>query len=395
LPSSSDFSSFDFIWVKKYLDLRATKFLILTTALLYQIALTLIPGIGDVSAKSLLAYCGSPEAVYKEDKKSLLKIPGIGSKTALSIINHDTFNRAEAEMKFVEKNDISSIFFTDSKYPERLKVCVDSPILLYFKGNLDFNNMHFISIVGTRSATDFGKEFTEGLVEQLKPYNTCVVSGLAYGIDITAHKQSIKLNVPTVAVVAHGLDRIYPGVHSNIASDMKSNGGILTDYVSGTKPDRENFPKRNRIIAGLSEATIVVEAAKKGGALITGQIASSYNRDVFAVPGRVTDKYSEGCNHLIKTNQASLIQSAKDIEYLLGWKSAKEMKKQTVQKSFFVSLSESENKVVDLLKEQSVMQLDAMGLKLSWPVSKVFPVLTTLELKGVVRSKPGRVYELI
>jgi len=367
----------------------------LSKKLLHQIALTLIPGIGDVSAKNLVAYCGSPEAVFNEKKESLLKIPGIGTSTAQSIINHKTFGRAEQEVEFVEKNNIKPIFFTESEYPVRLKACADSPILLYFKGKLDFNNMHFISIVGTRSATDFGKEFTESLVAQLKPYNTCIVSGLAYGIDITAHKESLKLQVPTVAVVAHGLDRIYPGVHSNIARDMQSNGGVLTDYVSGTTPDRENFPKRNRIIAGLSEATIVVEAAKKGGALITGQIASSYNRDVFAVPGRVTDKYSEGCNHLIKTNQASLIQSAKDIEYLLGWKSTKEMKDKPVQKSFFVSLNEKETKVVELLREKNSMQLDAMGLKLSWPVSKVFPVLTTLELKGVVRSKPGRVYELI
>ena len=367
----------------------------MSTPLLYQIALTLIPGIGDVSAKSLVAYCGSPEAVFKEKKESLLKIPGIGTLTANSIINHNTFNKAEKEISFIEKNNISPIFFTESKYPERLKHCADSPILLYFKGNIDFNAMHFISIVGTRSATDFGKEFTESLVAQLKPYRTCIVSGLAYGIDITAHKESIKLNVPTVGVVAHGLDRIYPGVHSNIANEMQNNGGILTEFVSGTTPDRENFPKRNRIIAGLSEATIVVEAAKKGGALITGQLANSYNRDVFAVPGRVTDKHSEGCNHLIKTNRASLIQSAKDIEYLLGWKSTKEMKAQTVQKSFFVSLTERETQVVDLLREKNSMQLDAMGLKLSLPVSKVFPVLTTLELKGVVRSKPGRVYELI
>ncbi len=367
----------------------------MSDSLLYQIALTLIPGIGDVSAKNLVAYCGSPEAVFNEKKESLLKIPGIGSLTAQSIINHNTFAKAENEIAFIEKNKISSIFFTEKKYPERLKHCADSPILLYFLGDLDFNNMHFISIVGTRSATDFGKEFTKRLVAQLKPYNTCIVSGLAYGIDVTAHQESIKLNMSTVAVVAHGLDRIYPGVHSNIARQMQSNGGVLTEFTSGNKPDRENFPKRNRIIAGLSEATIVVEAAKKGGALITGQIANSYNRDVFAVPGRVTDKYSEGCNHLIKTNRASLIQSAKDIEYLLGWKSTREMKNQTVQKSFFVSLNESETKVVDMLREKNSMQLDAMGLQLSWPVSKVFPVLTTLELKGVVRNKPGRVYELI
>ena len=363
--------------------------------LIYQIALTLIPGIGDVNAKALLAYCGSPEAVFKEKKSHLIKIPGIGSIAAKSISKADVFDRAEDELQFIEKSKIQPLFFTDSAYPERLKHCADSPILLYFQGNLSFNDCHFISVVGTRSATDFGKEFTERVVEQLKPYNTCIVSGLAYGIDVTAHKSALRNDMATVAVVAHGLDRIYPSLHKNVAEEMKANGGVLTEFATGTKPDRENFPKRNRIVAGLSEATIVVEAAKKGGALITAELASSYNRDVFAVPGRLTDKYSEGCNHLIKTNQASLIQSAKDIEYLLGWQSPNSAKKKTVQKLMFVDLNPEEVALVNLIQENQPIQLDLLAMKLNWPVSKVFPVLTILELKGVVRGQPGRVFELI
>ena len=361
---------------------------------LHQIALTLIPGIGDVNAKTLLAYCGSSEAIFKEKKQNLLKIPGVGKKVADSISKQNVFNRAEEELVFIEKQNIQPIFFTDDAYPERLKHCQDGPILLYFKGNIDFNACHFISVVGTRSATDFGKEFAEKVVEQLKPYNTCIVSGLAYGIDITAHKAALKNNMATVAVVAHGLDRVYPSVHTSVSKEMEKSGGMLTEFTTGNKPDRENFPKRNRIVAGLSEATVVVEAAKKGGALITAELASSYNRDVFAVPGRLTDRYSEGCNHLIKTNQASLIQSAKDIEYLLGWQ-APEQKKKVVQKPIFIDLDPNETKIVAMLQEHQPIQLDLLGMKLNWPVSKVFPVLTVLELKGVVRGKPGRVFELM
>ena len=362
--------------------------------LLHQIALTLVPGIGDKNAKALLAYCGSPEAIFKEKKSHLLKIPGIGAIAANKIVNHSVFNRAEAEVEFILKEKIQPLFFTDEKYPERLKHCEDGPILLYFKGNMDFNASHFISVVGTRSATDFGKAFTEKVVDQLKPYNTCIVSGLAYGIDITAHKAALEKDMKTVAVVAHGLDRVYPALHTNIAKEIEEQGGLLTEFTTGTKPDRENFPKRNRIVAGLSEATVVVEAAKKGGALITAELASSYNRDVFAVPGRLTDKYSEGCNHLIKTDQASLIQSAKDIEYLLGWQSPKDAKRKAIQKPIFVDLNPQESMVVEVLQSNQPIQLDILSMKLNWPVSKVFPLLTLLELKGVVRGKPGRVFEL-
>ncbi len=367
----------------------------LPNQLLYQIALTLIPGIGDINAKALLAYCGSAESVFKEKKSHLLKIPGIGSVAAKNIFNHSVFKGAEAEVEFVLKKKIQPLFFTDENYPERLKHCEDGPLLLFFRGKMDFNASHFISVVGTRSATDFGKAFTEKVVKQLKPYNTCIVSGLAYGIDVSAHKSAMKNNMATVAVVAHGLDRIYPAVHANIAKEIEEYGGILTEFTSGNKPDRENFPKRNRIVAGLSEATVVVEAAKKGGALITAELASSYNRDVFAIPGRLTDKYSEGCNRLIKTNQASLIQSAKDIEYLLGWQSPKEAKRKVVQKPIFVDLDVHEIKIVEVLRANQPIQLDLLGMKLNWPVSKVFPLLTLLELKGVVRGKPGRVFELM
>ncbi len=362
--------------------------------LVYKIGITLIPGIGSINGKKLIDYCGGIKAVFKEKKENLLKISGIGESSANSIINQDVLIRAEKEIKFIKKNNITPLFYLDSGYPNRLKHCIDSPLMLYYKGNADLNNDKTISVVGTRRATEYGKRVCNELVRGLANQNVLIVSGLAYGIDVCAHRAALDNNLNTVAVLAHGLDRIYPYVHKSIAKKMLDKGGLITEFLSETNPDKGNFPKRNRIIAGLSDAVIVVESAKRGGALITAEIANSYNRDVFAVPGKLADdKYSEGCNHLIKINKAALIESSKDIEYIMGWE---EIKKTKLSKQYelFVKLSEEEKIVVNILKDNGESSIDWLCNKSQLNMGKVAAVLLNLEFQGIVRSLPGKLYRL-
>ena len=359
---------------------------------MYQIALTLLPKVGDVSAKKLIAYCGGAEAVFKEPKKNLLLIPGIGSVIANSIVSQDLLSVAEFEMTFMDQNNIKPIYFLDDDYSFRLKQCGDAPILLYTQGTIDLNAKKIISIVGTRRATDYGKHSTERLIEGLSDFDdVLVVSGLAYGIDIAAHKACLKYNVPTLAVLAHGLDRIYPQLHSQVSKEIQKQGGLISDFMSGTPPNRENFPKRNRIIAGLADATLVVEARKKGGALITADIANSYSRDVFAVPGRVGDKNSEGCNNLIRRNQAALVQSSVDIGYLMNWD--KEVpKNEGKQVSLFLDLEKDEQELMGILASKEKLNLDLIALQTKLSIPRIMQVLLQLELKGFVRTLPGNLY---
>ena len=361
-------------------------------AKMYQISLTLLPKVGDVSAKKLIAYCGGAEAVFKESKKNLLLIPGIGSVIANSIVSQDLLSVAEFEMTFMDQNNIKPIYFLDDDYSFRLKQCGDAPILLYTQGTIDLNAKKIISIVGTRRATDYGKHSTERLIEGLSDFDdVLVVSGLAYGIDIAAHKACLKYNVPTLAVLAHGLDRIYPQLHSQVSKEIQKQGGLISDFMSGTPPNRENFPKRNRIIAGLADATLVVEARKKGGALITADIANSYSRDVFAVPGRVGDKNSEGCNNLIRRNQAALVQSSVDIGYLMNWD--KEVpKNEGKQVSLFLDLDKDEQEVMGILASKEKLNLDLIALQAKLSIPRIMQVLLQLELKGFVRTLPGNLY---
>lgn len=361
--------------------------------LVYQIALTLIPGIGSKLAKSLIAYCGGVEAVFEENKRSLQKIPGIGPGAIKNISSNLTLTRAEKELKFIEKNTISALFYLNENYPPRLKLCQDSPILLFKKGEFSFQDKNQIAIVGTRNATDYGKAFCSKFVEDLKAYEVQVISGLAYGIDISAHKESLKNGIETIAVLGHGLDRIYPAIHKKTVEKMlESGGGLLTEFLTETNPDRENFPKRNRIVAGISEAIVVVEAAKKGGALITAEIANSYNRDVFAVPGKLSDTYSEGCNHLIKTNKAALLSGVSDLEYLLGWE---KRKLKNFQAKLFPDLSPLEEKIRDLfLGLEKKLEIEQICNELDLPASQIVPTLLTLEIKGLIRSNPGKLFEL-
>lgn len=361
-------------------------------SLVHKIALTLIKNIGSRQAKKLLQAFGSAESVFTAKRSMLLKIEGIGEKIASSILNTDALLRAEKQLAFIKKHKIEVLFYTDENYPKRLRNCYDAPVLLYFKGNANFNQKRVVSIVGTRNATPYGKELCKKLIEALLPYDVLVISGLAYGIDVTAHKQSLLSKISTVGVLGHGLDRVYPLVHAQTARDMISNGGLLTEFLPGTMPDKENFPKRNRIIAGLCDVLIVVEASSKGGALITADIANSYSRDVYAFPGRTNDEYSAGCNFLIKTNRAGLINHPNDLIYYMGW-GDEIVEKVKVQAQLPLNLTEIEQQIVDLLKD-STMDIDELSNMLNLAQSKLAMALLTLEMQGLLVTLPGKRYQL-
>jgi DNA processing protein len=362
--------------------------------LIYQIALTLIPGIGDINAKRLIAYCGGVEAVFTERKRALLKIPGIGEATVNALVTHNAFPRAEQEIEFIEKYAIQPCFFLDDGYPVRLKQCADSPLMLYFKGNTDLNQQRIVSIVGTRRATEYGKKVCHALIEGMASLGVLVVSGLAYGIDTAAHKSALDTGLSTVAVLGHGLDRIYPQLNRPLAGRIVKQGGLLTEFLSESNPDRENFPKRNRIVAGMADATIVIETGIKGGALITAEIANSYNRDVFAVPGRIGDEFSEGCNNLIRTNRAALLQTAADIKYIMNWDTGP-AETSTPQRELFIELSAEEKKIVDILKQQGESGMDQLCEQTQLIPSKLASALLTLEFEGIVKCLPGKVFRLL
>lgn len=358
----------------------------------YLIALSMIAGIGDARVKKLVAYCGGAKEVFQQKKGLLEKIPNIGKKIAASISSKEVLTRAEKEMEFAAKHDVSIISFLNEAYPARLKHCTDSPIVLYKKGKGSINPARCVAMVGTRNATREGKEITENIVEELAKANATIVSGLAYGIDIAAHKASLKFNTPTIGCLAHGLDRIYPQMHTGVANEMLETGALITDFPVGTKPDRENFPKRNRIVAGMADATIVVEAAAKGGALITAELANGYNRDVFAVPGRISDQYAAGCNNLIKYLKAAMITSGSDVLKAMNWDSDRPKESRT-QTKLLIQLTEEQEKVVAVLKQQS-HTIDRLTVLSELPMSKVVSVLLELEFDGLVSSLPGKVYKL-
>lgn len=361
--------------------------------LLFQIGITLIPGVGDINGRKLISYCGGVEAVFKEKKDALLKIPGIGISTVNSIISQSILKRAEKEIAFIDKHGISPLFYQDRDYPRRLNHCADGPLMIYYKGNADLNAERVVSIVGTRRATDYGRRICNEIVEELASLNILVVSGLAYGIDTCAHKAALNNELRTIGILAHGLDRLYPANNKGLARKMQNDGGLLTEFMSTTNPDRENFPKRNRIVAGLADAVIIIESASKGGALITAGIANSYNRDVFAVPGKVYDTYSMGCNMLIKTNRAALIQSGEDVKLMMQWQP--ESNKPAKQRKLFVELTPEQETIVDILKEnQETTDIDAIVIKSGFTGSKIAAILLNLEFDGVISCLPGKRYKL-
>lgn len=364
----------------------------------YKIAITLLSGVGDVNAKKLIAYCGGIEAVFKEKKNALSKIPGISNNLANKISSQiksaELWKRVEEEINFCKTFGIQVHSYLDDSYPYRLKHCEDGPVTLYSLGNIPFNSPCVLSIVGTRLATHYGRDFCYQLIHDLKEYNlnVLIVSGLAFGIDIYAHKAALKEGLPTVAVVAHGLDKIYPPEHRKYVQEMAENGGIVSDFISKTKPDKGNFVKRNRIIAGMSDATLVVESKRDGGAMITAEYAFSYNRDVLALPGRINDKNSEGTNFLIKTNKATLVENAEDLCKVLGWSIQKKMNQTSIP--FVFNLNDDEKKIIDLLKINGDTTIDLLALSAQMPISKASVILLNLEFNGIVKSLPGKVYSL-
>lgn len=359
--------------------------------LLYYIALSRVNGIGPVAIKNLIAYCGSGQAVFKSSKAKLLKVPGIGEDKAQAILDTDLIKEAETELNFIDKYQIKPLFFTDADYPQRLKDCNDAPAMLYFKGNADLNAAHVIAVVGTRKATDYGKDVTRKLMKDLQKQGVLVVSGLAYGIDITAHQAALDNDLPTVGVLGHGLNKIYPAAHKTTASKMVENGGLLTEYLSTDEMHPSNFPNRNRIVAGMSDVTIVIESAIEGGALLTANIAYTYNRDVAAFPGRTSDKYSSGCNYLIKHQKAILIESAEDLLREMNWQTeAKDNKPK--QRVLALDLSSEELRIYEALKSQHELDIDALLAHTGLPSGKLANLLLEMEMNGLLSSLPGKRY---
>lgn len=361
--------------------------------LFFTLALLQVEGIGDITAKKLLQHFGSAEELLKAKKTDLAKIDGIGKTILNNLKNPEIFRLAETEIDFLEKENITPLLYRNDNYPERLKHCIDAPVLLFQSGNVDLSNQKIISIVGTRNITTYGTDFTKNFIEELAPLNPIIVSGFAYGVDITAHKVAIENNLQTIGVLAHGLNQIYPKNHKRYITQVEQNGGFLTEFWTHSKPDRENFVKRNRIVAGMSEATIVIESAEKGGSLITANLANDYNREVFALPGRSTDKLSQGCNNLIKTQRAQLLTSAADLVYHLNWELKKKESK-TVQKQLFVSLDENEQKIYNFLQKGKEL-LDIISIECDIPIFKLSGILLNMELKGIVKPLPGKFFEIV
>lgn len=361
--------------------------------LLYQIALTLVPNIGDVHAKALVNRYGDAQSIFKAKKKDLDNMEGIGPVRAKSIKDFTEFTSSEEEIKFLEKYKITPLFITSENYPKRLLNCYDSPPLLYYRGNADLNTSKIISVVGTRNNSDYGRSVCEKFIDDLKAENILVVSGLAFGIDTIAHKASLKHNLQTIAVLAHGLDRIYPTQNKTLAKQITEQGGLLTEFISNTNPDKQNFPKRNRIVAGICDAVVVIESSKKGGSLITAELGNGYNKDVFAIPGRINDSKSEGCNYLIKNNKAALINSADDFLDMMNWKPAPKPAAKK-QRELFIELAPDEKTVVDILQQQESIQIDELYFKSGLSSSAVATALLMLEMQNVVLSLPGKVYKL-
>ncbi len=361
--------------------------------LLYKIAITKIPKVGPVTARNLVSYCGGVEAVFQTKKSDLLKIPGIGPDTSARILNKNVLIEAEKELNFVEKNDVQTFFYLDKDYPQRLKPFQDSPVLLYYQGRSDLNHSKIVSIVGTRTPTALGKAICEEIVEGLSVFNVLIVSGLAYGVDVLTHQKCLDFNIPTIGVLGHGLTQIYPSKHKKIADKMIECGGLLTEFSSEISIEREHFPMRNRIIAGMCDALLVIETAQKGGSMISAHMANNYGKDVFAVPGRLNDKFSQGCNHLIKTHKAALIESAEDLGYIMRWDKKSENK--SVQKSLFVELSEEEQQIVDLLQNVDDLSIDKLSKETRLNSSKMAEIMLDLEFKGIVKTLPGKRYFLV
>jgi DNA processing protein len=362
--------------------------------LLYQIALTMAENIGDIRAKTLIGVYGDAASVFKAPARQLARVDGIGSLAAEGIKSFADFKTCEEEIDFINRYNIRPLFFTDPGYPRRLLNCYDSPSLLYYKGTADLNADRVVSIVGTRSNSDYGRTACEKIIEELRGENILIASGLAYGIDSISHRAALENKLSTVAVVAHGLDRIYPPVNKQLAKEMMVNGGILTDFRSSTNPDRQNFPRRNRIVAGICDALIVIESNFKGGSLITAEIANSYNKDIFAVPGRISDTRSAGCNYLVKANKASLITDAQDLLKMMNWKQQKPLERKQ-QRELFVTLTDNERIITNMLATIDMMRIDELFSRCNLSSGNMAEALLMLEMQGIIQALPGKCYRLL
>ena len=361
--------------------------------LLYKIAITKIPKVGAITAKNLISYCGGVKAVFEASQKELFNIPGVGAKVAENIRNHSVLEDAQKELDFIKKNEVQCLFYMDEKYPQRLKHFDDSPVLLYFRGNAELNHHRIVSIIGTRTPSAHGKAICEEIVKELADYDVMVISGLAYGIDVTAHRKSVSMNIPTVGVLGHGFNMIYPYEHKNVSEEMMKNGGILTEYTHLVGPNREHFPMRNRIVAGMCDALIVVETKEKGGSMITANLANGYNKNVFAIPGRARDKKFGGGNFLIKNHKAQLIESAEDVVKIMCWEQFE--KNKNIQKQLFVELTDKQQLVVDVLRKEDEVSVDKLSYVTKLQPSEVSSSLLELEFKGLVKTLPGKRYMLV
>ena len=360
--------------------------------LLYKVALARLDGVGAVTARQLLNEYGSARAVFECRAKELNAIPNLKRETVKTIVSGQVLQEAEEEIELAERYEIDILFFTDANFPKRLKQVSQTPMVLYYKGNAPLDHNRTVGIIGTRRATAVGTHLVERLVEKLTDYQPLIISGLAFGIDIAAHKAALESNLPTIGVLGHGLKHLYPAKHRKIAEKMIEQGGLLTEYPFFKEADPRHFPMRNRIVAGLCDALVVVESPKKGGSIITAQFANDFNKDVFAVPGRLSDKISEGCNWLIKTHRAALLESAEDIAYNLRWDA--QQKTVAEQLELFESLSKDEKLVVALLEESDNIHIDMLSYKSKLGTGVLATVLLQMELKGLIKSLPGKLYML-
>lgn len=357
----------------------------------YRIALSLVPGIGDVQARQLVQHFGTASAIFTASRRELEKVPVLNVASSRSLLSFRDYSRAEQEVRFLEQRNIQALFISDAAYPQRLLHCADAPVQLFFKGGANLNAARIVAVVGTRSATTYGRTFTETLIRDLAEAGVLILSGLAHGIDAIAHRAALQNEIPTVGVVAHGLDRIYPYENRTLAKEMTgAGGGLLTEFLSGTDPDRHHFPLRNRIVAGMADATVVIETDVKGGSMITAKLANSYNRDVFALPGRVGDKKSAGCLSLIQQNSAALITCAADLLKAMGW--APRDKKEPVQRTLFLNLSPCEQALLTLLPPEAIIDIDTLQFNSGFTPGEVANALLHLELEGLVSSLPGKRY---
>ena len=362
----------------------------------YIVALKEINGVGDILAKYLINELGSAEAVFNLSSGHLLKIPKLSEKVSKEILNFKDFDWIEKEILWCEKEHINIIPFNDKRFSKRLKQCHDAPLYLFVKGPADLNATKMLSIVGTRSCTEEGKEITEQIIEALTPFGVTIISGLALGIDGVAHKKSLDVNLPTIGVLGHALNQVYPSQHKNLAKNIVEHGALITEFARNTTFDRNNFPMRNRIVAGMSDATLLIESAENGGSMITAEIAHSYGRDILAVPGKWSDEMSQGPNKLIKLLKAQILTKPTDVSEIMGWSAHQQLLFEDFydRKSKYQNLDEEETKIIACMDVKDPVSIDMIHYSTNIAMGNLSSVLLSMEFKGMIRALPGKRFQL-